>query len=101
MPQSFAPDGGAGRSGLANEQVSFMDGCPAEWSGLPRPPLTVGIDCGYLRQLREMGTAIRSLYGMSYLQTLCPFLQNHVEFRIMRSTAREHTAALRAKVHSA
>ena len=28
MPQSFAPDGGAGRSGLANEQVSFMDGCP-------------------------------------------------------------------------
>jgi hypothetical protein len=34
---------------LGDEHWSFIDSCPAEWSGLPMPdgPLTVGIDGGY------------------------------------------------------
>ena len=37
---------------LENEQVSFIDGCPAAWAALPGPPapLTVGIDGCYVRQ---------------------------------------------------
>jgi hypothetical protein len=36
---------------LGEEQWSFIDSCPAEWSRLPVPngPLTVGIDGGYVR----------------------------------------------------
>jgi hypothetical protein len=36
---------------LGEEQWSFIDSCPAEWSHLPIPngPLTVGIDGGYVR----------------------------------------------------
>jgi hypothetical protein len=36
---------------LGEEQWSFLDSCPAEWSRLPIPngPLTVGIDGGYVR----------------------------------------------------
>jgi len=36
---------------LGEEQWSFIDSCPAEWSNLPMPdgPLTVGIDGGYVR----------------------------------------------------
>ena len=36
---------------LGEEQWSFIDSCPAEWSRLPIPngPLTVGIDGGYVR----------------------------------------------------
>jgi hypothetical protein len=42
---------------LGEEQVSFIDGCPAEWSRLPIPngPLTVGIDGGYVRAQPKPG----------------------------------------------
>lgn len=36
---------------LGAERGSFIEGCPAEWARLPRPPapLTVGLDGGYVR----------------------------------------------------
>jgi hypothetical protein len=42
---------------LGEEQWSFIDSCPAQWSRLPMPngPLTVGIDGGYVRTQRKQG----------------------------------------------
>jgi hypothetical protein len=42
---------------LGEEQWSFIDSCPAEWSCLPIPngPLTVGIDGGYVRAQGKQG----------------------------------------------
>ena len=42
---------------LGEEQWSFIDSCPAEWSYLPIPngPLTVGIDGGYVRAQPKQG----------------------------------------------
>jgi hypothetical protein len=42
---------------LGEEQWSFIDSCPAEWSHLPIPngPLTVGIDGGYVRAQPKQG----------------------------------------------
>lgn len=42
---------------LGEEQWSFIDSCPAEWSRLPIPdgPLTVGIDGGYIRASDKAG----------------------------------------------
>jgi hypothetical protein len=42
---------------LGEEQWSFIDSCPAQWSRLPIPdgPLTVGIDGGYVRAQRKQG----------------------------------------------
>src|SRR5882724_5025900 len=42
---------------LGEEQWSFIDCCPAEWSRLPIPdgPLTVGIDGGYVRAPHKQG----------------------------------------------
>jgi hypothetical protein len=42
---------------LGEEQWSFIDSCPAEWSRLPIPngPLTVGIDGGYIRAQGKPG----------------------------------------------
>jgi hypothetical protein len=42
---------------LGDEQWSFIDSCPAEWSRLPIPngPLTVGIDGGYVRAQGKPG----------------------------------------------
>jgi hypothetical protein len=42
---------------LGEEQWSFIDSCPAEWSRLPMPngPLTVGIDGGYVRAQQKQG----------------------------------------------
>jgi hypothetical protein len=42
---------------LGEEQWSFIDSCPAEWSRLPIPdgPLTVGIDGGYMKAQGEQG----------------------------------------------
>jgi hypothetical protein len=42
---------------LGEEQWSFIDSCPAEWSRLPIPdgPLTVGIDGGYVRAQQKPG----------------------------------------------
>jgi hypothetical protein len=42
---------------LGEEQGSFIDSCPAEWSRLPIPngPVTVGIDGGYVRAQGKSG----------------------------------------------
>jgi hypothetical protein len=42
---------------LGEEQWSFIDSCPTEWSRLPIPngPLTVGIDGGYVRAQGKPG----------------------------------------------
>ena len=42
---------------LEPEQVSFIEGCPAAWVGLPIPngPLTIGIDGGFIRDQRDKG----------------------------------------------
>ncbi len=42
---------------LGEEQWSFIDSCPAEWSHLPIPngPITVGIDGGYVRAQPKQG----------------------------------------------
>ena len=42
---------------MGEEQWSFIDSCPAEWSRLPIPngPLTVGIDGGYVRAQSKQG----------------------------------------------
>ena len=52
---------------LGKEQVSFIDGCPAEWAALPRPPapLTVGIDGCYLRQWDAKKTHFEVIVGKS------------------------------------
>lgn len=52
---------------LGKEQVSFIDGCPAEWAALPRPPapLTVGIDGCYLRQWDDKKTHFEVIVGKS------------------------------------
>jgi hypothetical protein len=43
---------------LGEEQWSFIDSCPAEWSRLPIPdgPLTVGIDGGYVKARGKQGS---------------------------------------------
>jgi hypothetical protein len=40
---------------LGEEQVMFVEGCPAEWEDLPAPaaPLTVGLDGGYVHARDE------------------------------------------------
>jgi hypothetical protein len=42
---------------LGEEQGSFIDGCPRDWSRLPTPhgPLTLGIDGGFVRAPRKDG----------------------------------------------
>lgn len=52
---------------LGKEQVSFIDGCPAEWAALPSPPapLTVGIDGCYLRQWDDKKTNFEVIVGKS------------------------------------
>jgi hypothetical protein len=42
---------------LEPEQVSFIEGCPAAWAGLPIPngPLMIGIDGGFVRDQRDKG----------------------------------------------
>jgi hypothetical protein len=53
---------------LGDEQWSFIDSCPAEWSRLPIPdgPLTVGIDGGYVKAQGEHG-AFEVIAGKSLL----------------------------------
>jgi hypothetical protein len=40
---------------LGEEQAMFIEGCPADWEGLPAPaaPLTVGLDGGYVHARDE------------------------------------------------
>lgn len=52
---------------LGDEQVSFIEGCPRDWEGLPRPsaPITVGIDGGYVRQWEDKRTHFEVIVGKS------------------------------------
>jgi hypothetical protein len=52
---------------LGSEQLSFIDGCPAVWAALPRPPapLTVGIDGCYVRQWDDKKTHFEIIVGKS------------------------------------
>lgn len=52
---------------LGEERFAFAEGCPADWSKLPRPdgPITVGIDGGYLRNWDDKKTHFEVIAGMS------------------------------------
>lgn len=52
---------------LGPEQFSFIDGCPRDWGALPRPapPLTVGIDGGYVRDWANKQTHFEVIVGKS------------------------------------
>ena len=52
---------------LGKEQSSFIDGCPAEWAGLPIPEgrIVVGLDGGYVRDWDERKTNFELIVGRS------------------------------------
>jgi hypothetical protein len=52
---------------LGEERGSFIEGCPREWAALPppAPPLTVGIDGGYVRQWDDKKTHFEVIVGKS------------------------------------
>ena len=52
---------------LGDEKVSFIEGCPREWAALPhpQPPLTIGIDGGYVRQWEDKKAHFEVIVGES------------------------------------
>ncbi len=56
-----------GGSGLRGRAVSFIEGCPAAWAKLPRPPapLTIGIDGCYVRDWEDKKTHFEVIVGKS------------------------------------
>jgi hypothetical protein len=52
---------------LGPEQAMFVEGCQAEWDELPipDPPITVGIDGGYVRCARDRKTNFEVIVGKS------------------------------------
>lgn len=52
---------------LGKEQSSFIDGCPAEWAGLPIPEgrIVVGLDGGYVRDWDERKANFELIVGRS------------------------------------
>jgi len=52
---------------LGKEQSSFIDGCPAEWAGLPIPEgrITVGLDGGYVRDWDDRKANFELIVGRS------------------------------------
>jgi hypothetical protein len=52
---------------LGEERGSFIEGCPREWAALPppAPPLTVGIDGGYVRHWEDKKTHFEVIVGKS------------------------------------
>jgi hypothetical protein len=62
---------------LGDEQGSFIEGCPRDWEGLPRPPapITVGIDGGYVRQWEDKKAHFEVIVGKSMPEegTACRF----------------------------
>jgi hypothetical protein len=52
---------------LGEEQLSFIDTCPAEWRELPPPdgPMTVGIDGGYVRDWMNKKSNFEVIIGRS------------------------------------
>ena len=52
---------------LGKEQFSFIDGCPAEWAGLPIPEgrIVVGLDGGYVRDWNDRKANFELIVGRS------------------------------------
>jgi len=53
---------------LGDERWSFIEGCPAEWERLPRPPapLTVGLDGGYVRDWADKRRHFEVIVGKAF-----------------------------------
>jgi hypothetical protein len=53
---------------LGDERWSFIEGCPAEWGRLPRPPapLTVGVDGGYVRDWADKRRHFEVIVGKAF-----------------------------------
>ena len=52
---------------LADERPCFIDGCPADWAGLPIPEgrIVVGLDGGYVRNWQDRKTNFEVIVGQS------------------------------------
>jgi hypothetical protein len=52
---------------LAEERPCFIEGCPADWAGLPIPEgrIVVGLDGGYLRDWQDRKTNFEVIVGQS------------------------------------
>lgn len=52
---------------LAEERPCFIEGCPADWAGLPIPEgrIVVGLDGGYVRDWRDRKTNFEVIVGQS------------------------------------
>ncbi len=52
---------------MAEERSCFIDGCPAEWAGLPIPEgrIVVGLDGGYVRNWNDRKTNLEVIVGRS------------------------------------
>lgn len=52
---------------LAEERPCFIDGCPADWAGLPIPEgrIVVGLDGGYVRNWEDRKTNFEVIVGRS------------------------------------
>ena len=59
---------------LGNEQSSFIDGCPAEWAGLPIPEgrIVVGLDGGYVRDWDDRKANFELIVGRSMPEDRAP-----------------------------
>jgi len=53
---------------LGDERWSFIEGCPAAWERLPRPPapLTVGLDGGYVRDWADKRRHFEVIVGKAF-----------------------------------
>lgn len=58
---------GRAEAELAEERPCFIDGCPAEWAGLPIPEgrIVVGLDGGYVRNWQDRKTNFEVIVGRS------------------------------------
>ena len=59
---------------LGREQSSFIDGCPAEWAGLPIPEgrIVVGLDGGYVRDWDDRKANFELIVGRSMPEDRAP-----------------------------
>ena len=59
---------------LGKEQSSFIDGCPAEWAGLPIPEgrIVVGLDSGYVRDWDDRKANFELIVGRSMPEDRAP-----------------------------
>jgi len=59
---------------LGEEQVSFVEGCPAQWAKLPIPEgrITVGLDGGYVRDWMDRKANFELIVGRSMPEDRAP-----------------------------